>query len=256
MKEVIITDANEENVDTEGFFCMKSKVKSAGFQQKMRWLKKRFSEGMKMKILSGAGRGLIEYIPGKYAWRAVDAEEYMVIHCIWVLGKAKGKGVGRLLLDQCIEDAKAVGLKGVAIVTNGDGWLAKEKFFLKNGFEEVQRDERGYQLMALRFEEETDWPRMVKSEERYFSEYKDGVTVLRTGQCPYIDASVEHLKEVAEERGIAFREVELKTAAQVRKLAPSAFGIFNAVMDGKLLGCCPYIRKDWAKRVDAMLAAS
>lgn len=36
----------------------------------------------------GAGnyRGFIEYIPGAFGWRAVFAEDYMLIHCLWVMG--------------------------------------------------------------------------------------------------------------------------------------------------------------------------
>jgi hypothetical protein len=32
----------------------------------------------------------IEYIPGEQAWRAVHADGYLLIHCLWVVGKSKG----------------------------------------------------------------------------------------------------------------------------------------------------------------------
>jgi len=88
--EIISVDAT--NVDELGFFCYKSKPKSAGYQHKLNWLKQRFPEGLRLEILYEGNRsvGYIEYIPGEYAWRAVKAEGYMLIHCPWVVGKGKG----------------------------------------------------------------------------------------------------------------------------------------------------------------------
>jgi hypothetical protein len=44
-----IIDVNKNNVVEKGFFCNMSKKKSEGYQRKLRWLKKRFAEGMKIK---------------------------------------------------------------------------------------------------------------------------------------------------------------------------------------------------------------
>jgi hypothetical protein len=63
--EIITVDTT--NVAQYGFFCYKSKPKSAGYRRKMDWLEQRFSEGMKIKILYEGDRsvGFIEYIPGE-----------------------------------------------------------------------------------------------------------------------------------------------------------------------------------------------
>ncbi len=71
-------------------------------RKNLAWLKKRFDEGLKIKMLELPERGFIEYIPGEYAWRCVDAKGYMFIHCLWVVGKSKGKNFGELLLNECI----------------------------------------------------------------------------------------------------------------------------------------------------------
>ena len=49
---------------------------------------------------------MIECAPGSHAWRPVEAEGYLVIHCLVVNGKHKGKALGALLLDSCLTDAK------------------------------------------------------------------------------------------------------------------------------------------------------
>ena len=42
----------------------------------------------------------------------------MVINCFWVSGQYKGKGNGKRLLQQCIDDAKAQGMDGVVAISS------------------------------------------------------------------------------------------------------------------------------------------
>ncbi len=46
-----VIDVGLENVDQTGFFCYMSKKKTEGYQRKLAWIKNRFSEGMKIKML-------------------------------------------------------------------------------------------------------------------------------------------------------------------------------------------------------------
>jgi hypothetical protein len=78
-------DVGAENVDKTGFFCFMSKKKSEGYQRKLAWLKDRFAEGMRIKMLALPERGFIEYIPGEHAWRAVHADGYL-----WARARARG----------------------------------------------------------------------------------------------------------------------------------------------------------------------
>lgn len=125
MKETKIVNVTADNVEKERFFCYKSKPKTPGYQKKLAWLKARFEEGMVIKILYEGKRsfGFIEYIPGEYAWRAVHASGYMFIHCIWVVGSGKRKGYGSRLLSECLQDARARGMHGVAMITSSRVWL-------------------------------------------------------------------------------------------------------------------------------------
>ena len=80
-----IITVTEQNIETTGFFCYMSKKKSEGYGRKLKWLKDRFGEGMRIKLLKLPERGFIEYIPGEHARRAVHADGYLFIHCLWVL---------------------------------------------------------------------------------------------------------------------------------------------------------------------------
>ena len=88
-----IVDVNEANIDEYDVFCYKSKKNTDGYRNKIRWVKERFKEGLRLKLLlvkerkGFTSRGFIEYIPGEHTWRGIDAKGYMVIHCIWVVGK-------------------------------------------------------------------------------------------------------------------------------------------------------------------------
>ena len=130
-----IIDVTTDTVDEAGFFCYMSRKKSVGWQRKRQWLEMRFSEGLRIKLLdlSQDGRGFIEYIPGEFAWRPVEAAGFVFIHCLWVVGKSKGKGYGSMLLDACLADARRQGADGVAMVTLEGNWLAGRKRLRAHG---------------------------------------------------------------------------------------------------------------------------
>ncbi|MCP4215701.1 MAG: GNAT family N-acetyltransferase [bacterium] len=247
-KSVNIIDVNADNVDKTGFFCFMSKRKSEGFKQKMEWVKNRFKEGMRIKMLELPERGFIEYIPGEYAWRAIDAKDYMVIHCLWVVGKSKKKGFSRLLLEHCIEDAKKSGKKGVAVVTSEKVWLISKKLFAKNGFESVDQAPPAFNLMVKKFSDVPS-PSFTGNWEEKAAKHAKGLTVFTTSQCPYIHDAVRIATDFGEDRGIESKVIEMKSAAEIRDRTPSAFGMFSIVHEGKLISYHHLLAKDLAKLV-------
>jgi ribosomal protein S18 acetylase RimI-like enzyme len=233
--KVEIIDVRPANVAETGFFCFMSKKKSAGFRRKLDWVRARFDEGMRIKMLKLPERGFIEYLPGEYAWRAVNAAKgYMLIHCLWVVGKSKGKGFGEALLDQCIRDAKKAGMAGVAMATSEGTWLAGKKLLLKQGFEVVAEAPPSFSLLVKKFRDVPS-PSFPRDWEARAKRFGKGLTVLRSDQCPYLEDATNTLLEAAEGKGLKSRVIELKTAAEARKISPSPYGVFNVVLDGRLL---------------------
>ena len=235
--KVKIVSVDADNVDEEGFFCYKSKPKSVGYQQKLSWLKQRFAEGMRIKILYEGKRsvGFVEYIPGEFAWRAVEAPNYLLIHCIWVVGKGKKKGYGSRLLDECVEDAREMRKHGVAMVTSSRHWLAGKKLFLKNGFEVVDQAPPSFELLVKRFGDDAPLPAFPQDWDQRANRYGAGLTVIHADQCPYINDAVKQYMELAEERGAEVRVIKLTSSREVQDAAPSAYGVFNVVYDGRLV---------------------
>ena len=253
--EVKTIDAS--NVDEAGFFCYMSKRKEPGYKQKRDWLEARFAEGMKIKVIheiGGRDTAFIEYIPGEYAWRAVNTKGYMFIHCLWVVGKGKGKGYGKALIDECIKDARAQKMKGVALLTSSHTWLVSKEIFERNGFAEAALAPPTFQLMVHRFGSDPstslraspeptlpiDWDARAKA-------FGRGLTVIRTPQCPYIENGANDILSFAEARGIRSKVVELKTAKEVQERSPFAYGVFGTILDGKPLAYQYLLEKDFDK---------
>ena len=245
----LIKNIEANNVDEHGFFCYMSKPKSPGYRQKREWLEARFAEGMRIKILHEVGGrdvGFIEYIPGEYAWRAVHAPGYLVIHCLWVVGKGKGKGYGSRLIQECLQDARAQGKAGVVMLTSERVWLVDKKIFLNNGFEPVGQAPPAFQLLAARSGAGPE-PYLPQNWEERAQAFGPGLTVIRTPQCPYIENGTNDLLEFARERGIPARTVELTSAREVQERSPSAYGVFGSVLDGRTLAYHYLLRKDFEK---------
>lgn len=245
-----IIDVNLDNVEKTGFFCYMSKKKEPGYKQKREWLQARFAEGLKLKMIhehGGRDTAFIEYIPGEYAWRAVNAPNYLVIHCLWVVGKGKGKGYGSRLIQECLDDARQQGKAGVAMVTSDRVWLAHKPIFVRNGFSEVETAPPCFQLMVYRFDQDAPLPSFPQDWEARAREFGPGMTVLRTPQCPYIENAVNELIDLAREYGLQARVVELRTAGEVQERSPSPYGIFGVTLDGSLFSYHYLLRKDIEK---------
>jgi hypothetical protein len=81
MREYEVVDTNADNIDGCSF-CGYKGGKNEGHRRKSDWLKNRYAEGLRFKVLRSrefGDIGMIEYAPGSHAWRPVEAEGYLVI---------------------------------------------------------------------------------------------------------------------------------------------------------------------------------
>jgi hypothetical protein len=68
--------------------------------------------------------------------------------------------------------------------------------------------------------------------------------VIRSPQCPYIPGAADTVLETARELGIISRVVELTSCEDVREKAPSPYGVFSIVHNGRLLAYHYLLPKD------------
>jgi ribosomal protein S18 acetylase RimI-like enzyme len=230
----IIIDVNEANISQYPPTCFLN-PNNIGYQIKAKWLKQRFSEGLKIKLLylenDKKCHGFIEYVPGEYAWRAAEAKDHLFIHCIWVSpNKFKNKGYGSLLVEECVKDAEMQGKAGVAVIASEGPFMANKELFLKNGFKEVQAS-GVFSLLVKQLRKAAE-PKF-KDSEGNLSSY-EGLKIVYSNQCPWVARFMSELGEIIEKKGLKIDIVELKTAEQAQE-APSIYAVFNMVNDGKLL---------------------
>jgi len=243
MERIKIIDTNADNILEYGVCGYKS-IKRAGYPEKIEWLKKRFPEGMKMKTLysdKDGTQGMIEYIPGEYCWRPVQASGYMFIHCIFVGFKRayKGKGYGSLLVDECLEDAKKESMQGVAVLTRKGAFMAGKELFVKKGFEVVDTAPPDFELLVKKFNKNSPTPKLKGNWEKRLSQYGQGLTIIRADQCPYSVKNVKEIKETAEKiYGLKPSIIELKNCQEAQN-SPCPFGTFCIVYNGKVIAHHP-----------------
>ncbi len=234
MDPIHVFDITPDNVEQETLFCIKD-LKSPGFKAKQEWFEKRYAEGLRMKVLKNeAGKLLafIEYVPAEYAWRPLKAPQFMFIHCMYVYSnKDKGLGMGSLLVNACIDDAKAQGMSGVCIMTSKGTWMADKRLFEKNGFTQVDAGER-FELMSLKWDSSAADPCLLNWNKE-LEKYK-GWHLLYADQCPWHLKAVDVIRQTAQSNGIDIKLSRFESRQDIEK-APSGFGTFALIRDGKLL---------------------
>lgn len=218
-------------------FCGVKNPQHPGRCGKNAWLKKQFALGLRSKIVTTPDQrqcGLIEYIPGEYAWRGVDAKGYMFIHCIWTWLKAyQNRGLARMMIEACEQDAE--GMKGVAVVTREKPWLAGPAVFLANGYRVVEKAAPDYQLLVKRFDTAASLPKFKGEWERKLERYGEGLTIVRSAQCPHIHKFASEIEQSArEEFGLDPQVVTIETYKDAQN-APTPYAVFAIIHDGRLL---------------------
>ena len=239
MARIEIIDTDAATICDHGF-CGFKDAKHEGYKRKTDWLKRRFAEGLKFKVLQvdGVDAGMIEYIPGEQTWRPVDARGYMVIHCLMIAKKKyKAQGYGLLLIEDCVADTKRAGMAGVAVVTSRGTWMVGPEVFLRCGFACVDTAAPSFELLAKKLRKapsptfRTGWDRTLRN-------YGSGLTIVKSDQCPCIAKCTDDILQACKTLGVRPKVVELRTGSEARN-APSAYGIFNVIYEGEVVADHP-----------------
>jgi len=228
-----ISIVTPQNVLSETLFCAKNPKKEE-FKVKQAWLEQEYKHGLRICILRDGDRpvGYIEYTAAEYAWRPVKAPNYLFVHCMYIYSnKDKGRGMASQLVQYCVDQAKDQDKNGVAVFTSKGTWMADKRVFEKNGFTEIGKLDR-FELMAHKHipdaadPEFIDWTQAAEAYQGWHLTYTD--------QCPWHLKSVADLQKIASEQGINLQVKKLSTHYEAQQ-APSGFGGFNLIYNGKLL---------------------
>ncbi len=254
MDQIEIIDTNSDNI-CEYAFCGYKNLKNEGYKRKIEWLKQRYSEGLKFKILhteADGDVGFIEYIPAEYSWKAIAADGYMVIHCLLIHNKKyQGQGYGAQLLESCLQDARQENLNGVTVIVSQGTWMPDGELFTKHGFESVDLAPPAFELLVKKFKEAPS-PKFKGDWENKLQKCGPGLTIFRSDQCPYLAKSTKEILETSKQYDIPVNVVDLKNCKEAQN-APSAFAIFSLVYNGKLIAEHPVSSKRFSNIMDKIL---
>jgi hypothetical protein len=243
MEDIEIIEFTPENIVHYGVCGYKDVDKHIELKRKIDWYAEYYPKGLRIKGIitkTGVYQGMLEYIPGKYAHRPVNADGYMFIQCIFAGFKKefKEKGYASLLLDTCIEDAKNQEMLGVAVVTRKGSFMADNRIFLKKGFQICDKAKPDFELLVLKFSDNANNPSFSKDINKIPEEYQKGLTIMRSVQCPYTEKNIKSIIETAKKMNINTRLVELTNAEEVQQ-SPCAFGSFCIIYNGKIISHHP-----------------
>ena len=232
MNEYINLDLN--NIEEEHICCAIGDPKhQAGVNQKKEWIKNKIKEGHVFRKLNARGKTFIEYEPIETAWVPISGNNYEYIYCLWVAGSFKGKGIGKELLEYCINDAKNKKMNGICtlVSTKKKPFIGEKNFFEHFGFEVVDTI-NDYELMALKFNE-SDTPKF-NDNARKMAIDNEKFTIYYSNECPYVEYEVKELTEYAEKNNIKLNFIKIDSLEKAKN-APCIFNNWANFYKGKFI---------------------
>jgi hypothetical protein len=233
-------DLTPDTLPEYGICGYKNAGKHEEIRRKAAWYRKYYPLGLRIRIVYSTehgNQGMIEYIPGQYAHRPVQAEDYMFIHCLFVgfRKEFKGLGLASSLIEGCISDARKQGMHGVAVVTRKGPFMAGKDIFEKKGFRLADTAKPDFELLVLKFDNATPDPRFIIMET---GNKKEGITIIRSAQCPYSVKNVNAIMETASRSNYPVTLIDADDA-ETAQHSPSAFGTFCILQEGKVISHHP-----------------
>lgn len=230
-----IITLTEENLEQEHICCAISNNNDCQVASKKAWLRNRFQDGLMFKKCNVRGKCFIEYIPAERAWAPIIANDYMYINCLWVSGKFKGQGYSNLLLEECIKDSQAKGKKGLVVLSAKKKlpFLSDPQYLLHKGFLEADTTERSYVLMYLPFHENIETPRFRECAKK-MQIGEAGFVLYYTCQCPFTAKYVPFIQNLAQEKGIPFKTIQLESCEEAQN-APMPFTTYSLFYNGNFI---------------------
>ena len=218
MSPIKIKDLDDAGEEGQYFVSTCSHVNESdeidtGAKKKLAWLKKMHDKGLRVKVafLEGKPAGFLHLIPIECSPWGPIGKDLMVLPCLYVPDKWKGKGLGKALLQAAEKETRKQRKK--ALVTYGyygDFWFMPASFFEKHGFLPIKRKrvfregEKDYLsekvLLWKVFDETAEHPQFLNPRYEFISiEGKVVVDLFSNIFCK--EGEAQRVREVAEEFG-------------------------------------------------------
>lgn len=228
----------KENLEHEHICCAFSDKKSSeGYQAKKDWLREQINQGYVFTKLDARAKVFIEYGPSEMTYLPVDAPDCMVINCFWVSGKYKGKGYGKTLLSQCIEDSIQKKKRGIVVLSSDKKrpFMSDKKFFMNQGFQISDTARPYFELLYLPLiSGEAETPKFNDTAKNGQCDDNDGFKVYYSNQCPYMHYYIDLQSKTAEKEGLKYEAILIDSKEKANK-NPSPFTIYSLFYKGEFI---------------------
>jgi GNAT superfamily N-acetyltransferase len=226
---------NSDNISEEHICCAISDKKCKdSYELKKEWLNTEFKNGYVFRRLNARAKVFIEYGPAEKGWVPISAPNYLLINCFWVSGQYKGKGYGKRLLADAVNDAKAQNKDGLVTVvgTKKFHFMSDTKWLLKQGFETVETTTSGFSLLVKKIDPSAANPAFNKSVKSGECKEKKGIVAYFSNRCPFAEFHArKSLVETAKKRNLQLKIIKLESHEEAQK-APSPATIFSLFYNG------------------------
>ncbi|MBI9102424.1 MAG: YoaP domain-containing protein [Spirochaetales bacterium] len=231
-----IIKLDESNIQSEHICCAISDKKCVtGVYAKKNLIKQALPKGWTFSKLNVRGKVFIEYQPAEESWLPLNGDGYTAINCFWVSGQYKGKGWGKKLLGQCLDDSES---KAGVIAVSSDKkrpFLSDPVFLRRQGFEVVDEAEPYFKLWCRKNDNSSPDPQFLDSARRGECVDNGGLTVYYSDFCPFPHYwNTVVLSEYAEQMGIPLDLHKIESRADGRR-TPVPWIINSVFFRGKFL---------------------
>ncbi|KPV64839.1 MAG: hypothetical protein AOA65_0753 [Candidatus Bathyarchaeota archaeon BA1] len=128
--EVEIIDVTKNSVYERYLYKCLSPIPFRRYRKRHGYLENAIPKSFHKKLLIFNGKilGQIEYAPAEASGYPIMGDGIIVMNCIWVLRKAKGRNLGKQLLTNMMESEKgAVGFATIALENHWSPWMRIEQ---------------------------------------------------------------------------------------------------------------------------------
>lgn len=158
----------------------------------------------------------------------------MHINCLWVSESFKNNGHGKALLEHCINDSKAKGMKGLTVISSKKKlpFLADSSFLAHYGFIECDSAEPYFTLIYLPFSNNVEKPFFLDSVKAPVLD--DGFILYYSNGCPFTEKYVPLIVDVFNKHNISIKVIKLESVEDA-KASPCAWTNFSLFYNKKLV---------------------
>lgn len=229
-----LVHVSAENWQHENLCCAPS-ASFAGVYHKKQWLTTSFQSGLVMLRTEAPIHAMIEYMPAEEAWLPLEAPNYMVILCFRVRDPYKRNGLGKQLLNACLEDARAKGKNGVVVLSTKTKkpFLSDGDFLKRHGFQVVDSALDDVELLCYQLNPSPPTPRIKDCAKKGMIQ-EQGMVILYTSQCVFTDVYIDLLQSAFKRQKLLLDVHHIQSKEEAQN-APCPFTTYSVFINGKFI---------------------